>query len=69
MYKRGAAFLLQKRYQIAASLFCTGSYGADVTKKIVDKLLMNAIFEPGDQGSPPTMMEPWKVAYLIDATK
>ena len=25
---------------------------------------MNGIFEPGDRGSPPTMMQPWKVAYL-----
>lgn len=36
----------------------------DVTKKIVDKFLVNGIFEPGDRGSPPTMMQPWKVAYL-----
>ena len=36
----------------------------DVTKKIVDKFLMNGIFDPGDRGSPPTMMQPWKVAYL-----
>ena len=51
----------------------TGSYGAaaaenmctyDLTKKIVVKFLVNGIFEPGDRGSPPTMMQPWKVAYL-----
>ena len=73
VYKRGAAFPSQKRYQIAASFFRTGSYGAaaaenmctyDVAKKIVDKFLTNGIFDPGDRGSPPTMMQPWKVAYL-----
>lgn len=26
---------------------------------------MNGISDPGDQGSPPTMMQPWKVAYLV----
>ena len=36
----------------------------NATKKIVDKFLVNGIFEPGDRGSPPTMMQPWKVAYL-----
>ena len=39
-------------------------YTYDVTKKIVDKFLMNGIFELGDWGSPRTMMQPWKVAYL-----
>ena len=73
VYKRGAAFPSQKRYQIDASFFRTGSYGSaaaenmctyDVTKKIVHKFLTNGIFDPGDCGSPPTMMQPWKVAYL-----
>ena len=62
VYKQGAAFPLQKRYQGAASFFRTGSYGAaerekmrtyDVRKKIVDNFLMKLIFEPGDRGTPP----------------
>ena len=45
VYKGGAAFPSQNRYQIAASFFLTGSYGAaaaentctyDATKKIED---------------------------------
>ena len=73
VYKRGAAFSSHKRYQIAASYFHTGSYGAaaaenmctyDVTVKIVDKFLRAGTFDPGDRGSPPTIMQPWKVAYL-----
>jgi len=68
---------VQKRscLSIAASFFCTGSYGAAAMENMctwcdeencgqID--LTNGIFEPGDQGSPPTMMQPWKVAYLID---
>ena len=73
VYKKGAAFLLQKRYQIAASYFHTGSYGAaamenmctyDAAGNIIDKFLRTGLFDPGDRGSPPTIMQPWKVAYL-----
>ena len=73
VYKRGATFPSQNRYQIAASFFRAGSCGAaaaentytyDATKKIVDIFLVKGIFEPGDRGSLPTMMHPRKVAYL-----
>ena len=73
VYKKGAAFPLQKRYQIAASYFHTGSYGAaavenmstyDAARNIIDKFLRTGLFDPGDRGSPPTIMQPWKVAYL-----
>ena len=37
----------------------------DVTRKIVDKFLTNGIFGPADRGSPPTMMQPWKVADIL----
>ena len=36
----------------------------DKTKKIVDKFLMNGIFDPGDRGSPPTMMHDGKLLIL-----
>ena len=73
VYKKGAPFPLQKRYQIAASYLQTGSYGAaaaenmctyDAARSIVNKFLTTGLFDPGNRGSPPTIMQPWKVAYL-----
>ena len=73
VYKKGAAFPLQKRYQMATSYFHTGSYGAaavenmctyDAARNIIDKFLRTGLFDPGDRGSPLTIMQPWKVAYL-----
>lgn len=73
VYKKGAPFPLQKRYQIAASYLQTGSYGAaaaenmctyDAARRIVNKFLTIGLFDPGNRGSPPTIMQPWKVAYL-----
>jgi len=73
VYKKGAAFPVQKRYQIAASYLQSGSYGVaaaenkctyDAARKIVDKFLTTGLFDPGGRGSPPTIMQPWKVAYL-----
>ena len=71
--KKGAAFPLQKRYQIAASYLRTGSCGAaaaenmctyDAARNIVNKFLTTGLFDPGGRGSPQTIMQPWKVAYL-----
>ena len=73
IFKKGAAFPLQKRYQIAVSYLRTGSFAAaaaenlcthDAARKITDKFLMTGLFDPGNRGSPPTIMPPWKVAYL-----
>jgi len=73
VYKKGAAFPVQKRYQIATSYLQSGSYGVaaaenkctyDAARKIVDKFLTTGLFDPGGRGSPPTIMQPWKVAYL-----
>lgn len=73
VYKKGAVFPLQKRYQIAASYLQTGSYGAaaaenmctyDAARNIVDKFMTTGLFDPGGRGSPQTIMQPWKVAYL-----
>lgn len=64
---------MQKRYQIAASYLRTGSFAAaaaenlctyDAARKITDKFLTTGLFDPGNPGSPPTIMPPWKVAYL-----
>lgn len=64
---------MQKRYQIAVSYLRTGSFGAaaaenlctyKAARKITDKFLTTGLFDPGNRGSPPTMMPPWKVAYL-----
>ena len=63
----------QKRYQIAASYFRTGSCGAaaaenmctyNTARNIVDKFLTTGLFDSGGRGSPQTIMQPWKVAYL-----
>ena len=73
VYKKGAVFPLHKRYQIAASYLRTGSCGAaaaenmctyEAARNIVDKFLTTGLFDPGGRGSPPTIMQPWKVAYL-----
>ncbi|KAJ7360019.1 hypothetical protein OS493_019107 [Desmophyllum pertusum] len=73
VYKKGAAFPSQKRYQIAVSYLHTGSCGAaaaenmctyDTARNIVDKFLTTGLFTPGGRGSPPTIMQQWKVAYL-----
>ena len=73
IFKKGAAFALQKRYQIAVSYLRTGSFAAaaaenlctyDAARKITNKFLMTGLFDPGNRGSPPTIMPPWKVAYL-----
>ena len=73
IFKKGAAFPLQKRYQIAVSYLRTGSFAAaaaenlctyDAARKITDKFLTTGLFDPGNRGSPPTIMPPWKVAYL-----
>ena len=73
VYKKGAVFPLQKRYQIAASYVRTGSCGAaaaenmctyNAARKIIDKFMTTGLFEPGGRGSPQTIMQPWKVAYL-----
>ena len=72
-YKKGAVFPLQKQYQIAASYVRTGSCGAaaaenmctyNAARKIIDKFMTTGLFEPGGRGSPQTIMQPWKVAYL-----
>ena len=36
----------------------------DAARKIVDKFMTTGLFEPGWGGSPQTIMQPWKVAYL-----
>ena len=73
VYKKGAVFPLQKQYQIAASYVRTGSCGAaaaenmctyNAARKIIDKFMTTGLFEPGGRGSPQTIMQPWKVAYL-----
>ena len=75
VYKKGAAFPLQKRYQIVASYMYlqTGSFTAataenfctyDAARSITEKFLTTGLFDPGERGSPPTIMQPWKVAYL-----
>ena len=75
IFKKGAAFPLQKRYQIAVSYLRTGSFAFaaaaaenlctyDAARKITDKFLTTGLFDPGNRGSPPTIMPPWKVAYL-----
>jgi len=73
VYKKGAVFPLQKRYQIAASYLQTGSCDAaaaenmctyDTARNIVDKFMTTGLFDPGGRVSPQTIMQPWKVAYL-----
>ena len=71
--KKGAAFPLQKRYQIDVSYLHTGSFATaaaenlctyDAARNIIDKFLITGLFNPGNRGSHPTIMPPWKVAYL-----
>lgn len=73
VYKKGGSFPLQKRYQIVASYLQTGSFAAaanenfctyDAARSITQKFLTTGLFDPGGRGSPPTKMQPWKIAYL-----
>ncbi|KAJ7314866.1 hypothetical protein OS493_039133, partial [Desmophyllum pertusum] len=73
VYKKGAAFSFTKAipncrflpshwqlWRCCSENMCT----YDTARNIVDKFLTTGLFTPGGRGSPPTIMQPWKVAYL-----
>ena len=73
VYKRGSSYPMQKHYQILGSYLESGSLAEaavanmctyDTAKSVTLKFLNTGSFEPGNRGSPSTMMDPWKVAYL-----
>ena len=71
--KKEQFFSLQEPYQIATFYLRTGCCGAAAAENVylqrgtkhVGKILTPGIFYPAGGGSPQTIMQPWKVAYLI----
>lgn len=73
VYEFGAAYPMQKRYQILASFSATGSFAAsardnrvayNTARSICEKFMATGNCQPGVRGSPPKKMEPFIEAYL-----
>ena len=73
VYKFGAAYPMQKRYQILNDVAATGSFSAsarenrvsyNTARSICDKFETTGDCQPGARGRPDCKMQPFMAAYL-----
>ena len=73
VYKFGAAYPMQKRYQILKDFAATGSFSAsarenrvsyNTARSICDKFVTTGDCQPGARGRPDCKMQPFMAAYL-----
>ena len=73
VYKFGATYLMQKRYQILEDFAATGSFSAsarenrvsyNTARSICDKFVTTGDCQPGSRGRPDCKMQPFMAAYV-----